>query len=691
MLHLAWLLKRGSLMVVPSQDLNNDIAYLDQFEDPLFYLWRSSARPEFKDRQLIGLEPHSNNFVLSVPRRHVLIVGPPQVNKTSGIQSPAFINHVGPGLFMSTKTDILGLTAVARARLGGNLWHYCPEGEPPAPGMIQLRWSPISVAKTAALGRSIARSLVKASSVDGHDRNQFWRDLAAAHIGYILYAAHLGRLAGDPKANMAWVQRAVEGNPNAEDDVDNWLEASGRPDAKEAAERFRGHARLYPELIGSIRVSGTHALKVYDNEAVRAASENENFDPEAFVAGLPEHINPWAAWDEKSFLLAGGGITNTSDDLHWGRYDTLYITAASSSQDETAPVIVALLSLIKEAAFRQARADQEAHYTRRRPLLMILDELAGLAPDPDYPSLLREGASQGVLVMAALQDLAQADEKWGQAAADSFLTLHGELIILPGIRNQRTLEALSTLLGDRWEVQQSRSFSDTQGRDKSVTSGSSETYQRLPIAHPSQITAGHSEDPTMPLYIRPPGEGFAYADTIPVWGQRPMPRLLIGSMEFLARHAGPHHPKTMLPVPDLGRRDNEGAGEPYLLRQRDGAQLLARYEYRRRWFAQSRAHQIGAAQSATGCPECDPPDYDEADADADFDFGTTAAQKADDQKALYEVKQGYIVDEMKMHLDAMEGISPDKVTAELRRHSEAIEQIIRQFAQQPPTRDEGTS
>ena len=52
-----------------------------------------------------------------------------------------------------------------------------------------------------------------------------------------------------------------------------------------------------------------------------------------------------------------------------------------------------------------------------------------------------------MLTLACLQDLSQARGRWG-AAAEGFLSLFGTTVVLPGIGDVRTLEALSALGGE---------------------------------------------------------------------------------------------------------------------------------------------------------------------------------------------------------------------------------------------------
>ena len=81
-------------------------------------------------------------------------------------------------------------------------------------------------------------------------------------------------------------------------------------------------------------------------------------------------------------------------------------------------------------------------------MFFCLDEVANIAPIHDLPALVSEAGGQGLHVMACLQDLSQARARWGDQAAEGFLTLFQTKLVLPGISDPRTLEALSLVLGE---------------------------------------------------------------------------------------------------------------------------------------------------------------------------------------------------------------------------------------------------
>jgi type IV secretory pathway TraG/TraD family ATPase VirD4 len=81
-------------------------------------------------------------------------------------------------------------------------------------------------------------------------------------------------------------------------------------------------------------------------------------------------------------------------------------------------------------------------------MLWLLDEVANIAPIHDLPALVSQAGGQGLQVVVGLQDLSQARTRWGQDAADGFLSLFQAKLILSGIADTRTLEAISIALGE---------------------------------------------------------------------------------------------------------------------------------------------------------------------------------------------------------------------------------------------------
>ena len=117
--------------------------------------------------------------------------------------------------------------------------------------------------------------------------------------------------------------------------------------------------------------------------------------------------------------------------------------------------------------------------TAARPRSLALDEVANIAPIPDLPAMVSEGAGQGLLVLACLQDLSQARGRWGQAA-DGFLSLFGTTVVLRGIADTATLRDISALAGDR-EV------GDDDGQPVGRTAGAASVPRRRSAARQARL------------------------------------------------------------------------------------------------------------------------------------------------------------------------------------------------------------
>jgi type IV secretory pathway TraG/TraD family ATPase VirD4 len=166
---------------------------------------------------------------------------------------------------------------------------------------------------------------------------------------------------------------------------------------------------------------------------------------------------------------------------------TLYICSAGRRQRQFAPLVVAILGDVRDAAYERSRGGASGP-----PTLLALDEVANIAPIPDLPAMVSEGAGQGLLVLACLQDLSQARVRWG-AAADGFLSLFGTTVVLRGIADTATLRDISALAGDHDVASTTISRSaDRWGRIRPSASVGSTRQHRLPVDAVAHGTPGHA-------------------------------------------------------------------------------------------------------------------------------------------------------------------------------------------------------
>ena len=545
-------------------DTGGDISSMRARYDSWPSLVSNMARRDMLHRLVIGTNG-KGDLLITEPRRNVLILGPPRKDKTTGVLIPTILSHPGPVVTASIKDDVLRATGLARARLG-RVWHYGPDGSPTPRGCSELRWSPIAASKSWVSAVGLGESMANVAEVGGNGENaSFFREKAGILIAPLLYAAALG------DKPMLWVLKAVAHNRDAIAEAKDVLALAESDDAQLALNDLQGILDLDPKSQSPIFATTANAFSAYRLPGALATTQSPNFDPASFVAGQPSAYNPYR--DE---LVAGPDGPRSIDEASLGIYDTIYVTASSSQQRRVAPLVVGLLQQIREARFDLHRADETSDYFGRPSVLWALDELAGMAPIRDLPETLTQAGGQGLVVAACLQDLNMARLRWDRAA-EGFLTLFGHVVVLAGIRDKPTLEAISTVIGKHWVPVRTTGTSSSTGPGSNQSGWNESTAEHLvPILDPGEISECRStEDSHFVLHLKPTGKVHEWAFCTPYYLRPPWPQLLVGTMEFAAARAEPLERAWALAPPILDM-DGDGwylttAGEPY------GAWLLARY------------------------------------------------------------------------------------------------------------------
>jgi len=407
--------------------------------------------PLADQRVVVGSD--GRGLVTAGAEQSVLVLGPPRSGKTTTLVIPNVLAAWGPVLTTSTKPDVMAAT-VAYRRRRGRCWLYDPSGTVATPdGVERLRWSPVTAAATWDGALLVARALVGgARPATGMTDASHWTERAEALLAPLLHAAALG---GDEMGEvLSWVNRR-----------DGTHAAARLRSAGTATDLLTGLLSTEERELSAIWSTASGVLAAYRSDAALVSAGDPNFDPRSFVAGA----------------------------------DTVFVCASARHQDLVAPLVVGLIEDVRAASFERAAARTAVALGRagtgapvpaaplpaglwdgvEAPVLLALDEAANIAPLPDLPSLVSEGGSQGVLTLACLQDLAQARRRWG-VEADGFGSLFGATVVLPGIGDVRTLEALSVLCGseDVWVRADSRTPGQPLGRRRSRT-WSSHRQRRL--------------------------------------------------------------------------------------------------------------------------------------------------------------------------------------------------------------------
>jgi type IV secretory pathway TraG/TraD family ATPase VirD4 len=338
----------------------------------------------------------------------LLVLGPPRSGKTSAIVVPNVVASAGSVLAVSTKSDVLYASCGARSRLGKCLIFDPSETIDPPRGVAPIGWSPLTSSASWDAAVLVAESMVGAARRDANrGESAHWNERAAALLSSLFHGAALGNMA------VADVVKAVNRH-----EPDLIVATLARHDATLALDLLTGILATDSREQSGIWSTASGVLAAYRTQSAINASEKSSFDAARFVA----------------------------------ERQTLYIAAPAEHQRHVAPLVAGIVRDVRSAAYRKSLLDHahanERGGTTQIPTLVVLDELAHIAPLHDLPALVAEGASQGVLTLACLQDLSQARERWG-VLADGFMSLFGAKLVLAGIGDMRTLEEISRLAGER--------------------------------------------------------------------------------------------------------------------------------------------------------------------------------------------------------------------------------------------------
>jgi type IV secretory pathway TraG/TraD family ATPase VirD4 len=138
---------------------------------------------------------------------------------------------------------------------------------------------------------------------------------------------------------------------------------------------------------------------------------------------------------------------------------TVYVVAGEDRR--LAPLLTALTEAVFATAQRVAATRPGGRLDP--PLAMFLDEVANMTPVP-LDIWAADCRGWGITLYAVLQDLHQAQTRWGRSRAQTIFSTLPTKVVLPGVAVKDDLEALAYLAGHRTVRQVSETHPDTGGR-----------------------------------------------------------------------------------------------------------------------------------------------------------------------------------------------------------------------------------
>ncbi|HST40531.1 MAG TPA: type IV secretory system conjugative DNA transfer family protein [Conexibacter sp.] len=348
------------------------------------------------DRVVVGRIGRPGSLLAITSSVQMAVVAAPRTGKSSGLVIPAILEHEGPVVTTSVRTDIAEHTLARRRRLG-RVWVWDPFGRD------SDSWDLLQGCEDWEHALLVARWLGHARKI-GEGINQDYFDQEAEG----LVAPYLHAAALTPDVNAEGVYRWILNR-----DLDTPIGILEDVGADDAADRLKA-VYAYTErqrdgIIGTAAVQ----FKAYGHPAAgRTARRGEGFTPEALFDGA----------------------------------NTLYIVAGREHQQLLAPLVVTMIS-----SMLFALSEQENRSGRGlTPMaLFAIDETASIAPIQDLPQILATSLGTGVRFLTVWHSVAQIRRHFGVDAAAEILALSQAKVFMGSITDQYTRQEIVELLGRR--------------------------------------------------------------------------------------------------------------------------------------------------------------------------------------------------------------------------------------------------
>jgi type IV secretion system protein VirD4 len=336
----------------------------------------------------------------------VVLLAAPRQGKTSSVIIPWLHSWPGPAICTSIRPDVLLATAVPR-RERGPVAVMAPTGMLHWPD--KLRWSVVSGCQDFSRAHSRADVMVTVGkSREGSDSTDsgFFSMNAVNLLAAWMHAAALSGGSGKDLLSWAFDERT---------DAPVRILASHPAAAEGTAEMLDALYRLPADTTrASLWTTAQTAVA-----PLLAPPARQTFVPP-----------PGEETELEAFVRAGG---------------TCYVLADERRAATLAPIISAFADDLIETAKRIA--DQMPGGRLDPPFGWFLDEVSNIAPLPQLPALLSFSGGTGIFIVAVLQSMAQARNRWGHDAATMIWSSATVKLILGGLAGD-DLREVSELAGE---------------------------------------------------------------------------------------------------------------------------------------------------------------------------------------------------------------------------------------------------
>ncbi|MGI8492962.1 MAG: type IV secretory system conjugative DNA transfer family protein, partial [Acidimicrobiales bacterium] len=306
----------------------------------------------------------SGRHLVATEHRHsVLVLGPTQSGKTTGLAIPAILEWAGPVVATSVKDDLAAATLGWRGGQG-SCWVFDPTR---SSGLARpAGWSPLAEATGWSGAQRVAAWMVESTPArGGMSDGAFWFAAAAKLLAPLLLAARRG------DATMADVVRWTNCG-----DYDEALRILDFHGDMEAAVALAACAARDDRLRSSVGTTLETVLGPFEDPVVASSTSTIDIDPSALLSGP----------------------------------NSLYLCGPSHEQARVQALFATLVASVVSAAVARAN---HLDGPLDPPLLLVLDEAANVAPLRDLDTLASTGAGLGMQLVTVCQDIGQLGARYG--------------------------------------------------------------------------------------------------------------------------------------------------------------------------------------------------------------------------------------------------------------------------------------
>lgn len=400
-------------------------------------LRRSGNDPDPRRQRLGSMLSGKHEQVMSEPLGSVMLIAPTRSGKSARYVIPDVLEHDGPQLITSVKTDIKELTESAVRKRGPVRTFDPSQSSGPT-----CRWSPLASVREWADALNAAKWLQESSKVEkrGVEDREFWDTNARKVLAPLLLLA--ARTGAGMRDVVTWASQVAS--------MESQLgSAIAELNVSEAEDYWVSYRYLAEKTKSS--VIGT------------------------LFTVLEAWAHPQVA-DAVDVSQPGNDVLSVGELMD--QNGTLYLIAPASQQALFTPIYETLTNAVNmEVERRYAATGQPID----PPLHLCLDEAANIAPLRNLDKIASAGAGIGIKLKSVWQDEGQIVDIYGPEKARTIMSNHVNKVYFPGITDHETLRRLSDLIG-RSVVDRGSQSVDSTGRVNR-----SEHHVEITVAPPSWL------------------------------------------------------------------------------------------------------------------------------------------------------------------------------------------------------------